>query len=46
MIWGVGGSMKLNLRTEFCTKIHEICSIDLPNPNGPPIIDYEVRVED
>ena len=45
-IWGIGGSCKLNVRTDFCNKIHEICTIDLPNPNGPPIIDYEVRVED
>jgi len=45
-IWGIGGSCKLYVRTEFCNKIHEICSVDLPNPSGPPIIDYEVRVED
>ena len=42
VIWGVGGSLKLQQRTEFCNKIHEICTIDLPNPSGPPIIDYEV----
>ena len=45
-IWGIGGSLNLAGRVEFCTKIHEIASIELPDPSGPPIIDYEVRVDD
>jgi len=45
-IWGIGGSLNLARRVEFCNKIYEVCSIDLPDPSGPPLIDYEVRIED
>jgi dynein heavy chain 1, cytosolic len=45
-IWGIGGSLNLAGRHEFCDKIHELTSVDLPDPSGPPIIDYEVRIDD
>ena len=45
-IWGIAGSLKLAGRYQFGEKIYEICDFDLPDPSGPPLIDYEVRVED
>jgi len=45
-IWGIGGSLNLVGRIEFCLKIHELADVELPDPSGPPLIDYEVRIDD
>ena len=46
-MWGVGGSMKLALRAEFCRKISKFCDVvQLPNIESNSIIDYEVKMDD
>ena len=45
-IWGIGGSLNLAGRVEFCNKIHELTDVELPDSSGPAIIDYEVRIDD
>ena len=45
-IWGIGGSLNLAGRIEFCLKIHELADVELPDPSDPPLIDYEVRIDD
>lgn len=45
-IWGIAGSLKLHERYDFGNKIYDITDVALPDQSGPPLIDYEVRVED
>mmetsp|Transcript_42600 Transcript_42600/g.49773 ORF Transcript_42600/g.49773 Transcript_42600/m.49773 type:complete len:465 (-) Transcript_42600:1383-2777(-) len=45
-IWGIGGSLNLAGRIDFCQKIYEYTNVDLPDSLGPPLIDYEVRIDD
>ena len=46
-LWGIGGSMNLQTRSEFSNKITEYTDIECP-PIGPTmaLIDYEVRIDD
>lgn len=45
-IWGIAGSLKLAGRYDFGNKIYDITDVDLPDQSGPPLIDYEVRIDD
>lgn len=45
ILWGLGGSETLRKREEFSKEIHKFASVPLPNPEGPPLLDYEVSIE-
>jgi len=45
VIWGFGGSLNLDLRTEFSNKLTELTTeINFPPTDSLALIDYEVRI--
>ena len=46
VVWGVGGSMNLQTRTNFGNKLAEFTSVPMPSTVQYPLLDYEVRLED
>jgi dynein heavy chain 1, cytosolic len=45
-LWGIGGSMNLQTRTNFGNSLGDYTSVTMPNINQAPLIDYEIRIED
>lgn len=47
-IWGIGGSMNLQTRTDFSEEIRADCGIvEMPGVQaGASLLDYEIRVDD
>ena len=45
-IWGIGGSMNLQARTNFSNKITEFTDVDTPPLGAYSMIDYEIRLND
>lgn len=44
-IWGVGGSMNLQTRTNFSNRIAEFTEVETPSTSGGAgLIDYEIRL--
>ena len=43
-IWGIGGSMNLQTRTNFSNKITEFTDVDTPALGAASLIDYEIRI--
>jgi dynein heavy chain 1 len=46
-LWGIGGSMNLQTRTNFGEEIRNWSTIDMPSvSDDAALLDYEVRVDD
>ena len=45
-LWGIGGSMNLQTRTNFGNRLNEFTSVPLPPTNQYPLIDFEIRIDD
>jgi len=46
ILWGMGGSLDNAQRVVFSTHLSTLSTGPLPDSNGPPLVDYEVRIED
>ena len=44
-LWGIGGSMNLQTRTDFGEELRNWSNTDMPTSNSP-LLDHEVRVDD
>lgn len=44
-LWGIGGSMNLQTRTEFGEELRNMSNVDMPSA-AAPLLDHEVRVDD
>ena len=46
-LWGIGGSMSLQTRTDFGEELRNYGHADMPSAAaGAPLLDHEVRVDD
>lgn len=46
-IWGIGGSMNLETRTNFSNEIANFTDVETPMiSGGANMIDYEIRLDD
>jgi dynein heavy chain 1 len=46
-MWGIGGSMNLQTRTEFSEELKSFCSVDLPVcQENESLLDFEIDVQD
>lgn len=45
-LWGIGGSMNLQTRTNFGNRLGDFTIVAMPNTNIAPLIDYEIRIDD
>jgi dynein heavy chain 1 len=45
-MWGVGGSMNLQTRTDFSEELRSFSTVDMPPVGDASPLDYEVRVDD
>mmetsp|Transcript_20729 Transcript_20729/g.31812 ORF Transcript_20729/g.31812 Transcript_20729/m.31812 type:complete len:256 (+) Transcript_20729:7036-7803(+) len=46
-LWGIGGSLNLQTRTEFGEELKTWCSVDMPTSAGnDSLLDFEVRIDD
>jgi dynein heavy chain 1 len=46
LMWGVGGSLNLREREKFSTFVQEAADFEMPVGSNPPLLDYEVKIED
>jgi hypothetical protein len=45
-LWGIGGSMSLQCRTDFGEELRNSSSAGMPSEGNASLLDHEVRVED
>ncbi len=45
-IWGIGGSMNLQTRTNFGNRLSEFTNVPMPSTHQFPLIDYEIKIDD
>jgi len=45
-MWGVGGSINLHDREEYSRFLMKLSDMEMPPVEGPPLLDYEVKIED